>query len=263
MKSFFFLLTAVLLASSCGKKTAAHTPATKLTIAAAADLKFALDELIAEYRAANPETEVSVTYGSSGNFFAQIRNEAPFDLYFSADIAYPRKLADAGHALDNDVFLYALGRIVIWVPRDSPIDVETLGIAALSHPSVKKIAIATPQHAPYGVAAVAALKSLGAYEGAEPKLVLGENIAQTAQFIQSGAADIGVIALSLAIGPQMKDLGKYWEIPLEAYPTMEQGGMILKRTSSPDAAKSLRDHVLGEHGRALLERYGFLLPQTE
>lgn len=263
MKSFFLLLTAVLLAASCENKPTTTATTEKLTVAAAADLKFALDELIDEYRAAHPAAEVSVTYGSSGNFFAQIRNEAPFDLYFSADIDYPRKLAEAGHALDNDVFLYALGRIVIWVPRDSLIDVETLGIAALSHPSVKKIAVANPQHAPYGVAAVAALKSLGAYESAEPKLVLGENIAQTAQFIQSGAADIGIIALSLVIAPQMKDLGKYWEIPLDAYPTMEQGGMILKLTPSPAAAKSLRDHVLGEHGRALLERYGFFLPQTQ
>ena len=176
-------------------------------MAAAADLKFALDELVTEFQAKHPSTTVKVTYGSSGNFYAQLQNQAPFDLYFSADIAYPRKLAEAGLALDGDLFLYAVGRIVVWTPSQSPVKVEQLGIQSLFAPSVKKIAIANPQHAPYGVAAVAALKSLKVYEQAEPKLVYGENIAQTAQFVQSGAADIGIIALSLAIAPPMRERG--------------------------------------------------------
>lgn len=238
---------------------AALAPAAEIQVAAASDLKFALDDLVAEFHSKQPDHHIRVSYGSSGNFYAQIQNQAPFDLYFSADILYPQKLAAAGLALD-EVFLYAYGRIVIWVPNRSPIDVENLHIQSLFAPSVQKIAIANPQHAPYGVAAVAAMKSLGVHEKAEPKFVYGENIAQTAQFIQSGAADIGVIALALAIAPQMSSQGRYWEIPLDAYPSMEQGGMILKTTKQPALARSFRDFVLAPHGREVLKRYGFYLP---
>ena len=154
-----------------------------------------------------------------------------------------------------------MGRIVVWTPSQSPVKLEQLGIQSLFAPSVKKIAIANPVHAPYGVAAVAALKSLKVYEQAEPKLVYGENIAQTAQFVQSGAADIGIIALSLAIASPMRDAGRYWEIPLDAYPKMEQGGIILNWTKDAAAARAFRDFVLGEHGREVLKRYGFFLPE--
>jgi len=235
--------------------------AAELTIAAAADLKFALDELASEFRTKHPAITVKISYGSSGNFYAQLQNRAPFDLYFSADIAYPRKLAAAGVALDTNVFLYAVGRIVVWTPTSSPIDVEKIGIQSLLAPSVRKVAIANPRHAPYGVAAVAAMKSLKVYDQVEPRLVLGENIAQTAQFVRSGAADIGIIALALALAPQMRAAGRYWEIPLETYPRMDQGGMILNWTKAPAAARAFRDFVLGEHGREVLQRHGFLLPE--
>lgn len=255
-----FLMPAALalaLMAICGARGAT----TELTIAAASDLKFALDELATEFRAAHPEIGVRITYGSSGNFFAQLQNRAPFDLYFSADIDYPRKLAVAGHALDGDVFSYAVGRLVVWVPATSPIDVEALGIQSLVTPGARKVAIANPRHAPYGVAAVAAMRSLGVYDAVEPRLVWGENIAQTAQFVQSGAADIGIVALALAVAPQMREAGRFWEIPLESYPRMEQGGLILKWTRSPEAARTFRDFVLGERGRAILRRYGFFLPE--
>jgi molybdate transport system substrate-binding protein len=239
----------------------ARTAAAELAVAAAADLQFALDELVSEFRARHPAIGVRITYGSSGNFFAQLHNRAPFDLYFSADLDYPRKLADAGHALDGNVFLYGVGRLVVWVPARSPIAVEQLGIRSLLTPGVRKIAIANPRHAPYGAAAVAALKSLQVYAAVEPRLVLGENIAQTAQFVQSGAADLGIVALALAVAPQMRDAGRYWEIPLDAYPRMDQGGMILKWTREPVAARAFRDFILGESGRAVLKRYGFFLPE--
>ena len=248
------LFAAVLLA-------VATSFAAQIAVAAAADLKFALDELTTEFHTNQPDINVKITYGSSGSFYAQLQNQAPFDLFFSADIAYPRKLAEAGLALDTNVFLYAIGRIVVWTPKQSHVDVEKLGIQSLFAPSVQKIAIANPHHAPYGVAAVATMKSLKVYEQAEPKLVYGENIAQTAQFVQSGAADIGIIALSLAIAPQMRDAGRYWEIPLDAYPKMEQGGIILKWTKDADAARAFRDFVLGQHGRDVLKRYGFYLPE--
>ena len=250
---------AILLVMLCCRHD--NLRAAELTVAAAADLKFALDELVAEFHTNQSAITVKVTYGSSGNFFAQLQNQAPFDLYFSADIEYPRKLAQAGHALGTNVFLYAVGRIVVWTPKSSPVDVERLGIQSLFAPSVRKIAIANPRHAPYGVAAVAAMKSLKVYDRAEPQLVYGENIAQTAQFVQSGAADIGFLALALAISPQMRDAGRYWEIPLDAYPRMEQGGIILKWTKQPEAARAFRDFVLNEHGRAVLKRYGFFLPE--
>jgi molybdate transport system substrate-binding protein len=216
---------------------------------------------VTEFHTKQPGTTVKVAYGSSGNFFAQLQSRAPFDIYFSADIEYPRKLAEAGDALDTDVFLYAIGRLVMWVPKSSSVDVDTLGMQSLLAPSVRKVAIANPEHAPYGRAAVAAMKSLHVYEQTKSKLVYGENIAQTAQFIQSGTADIGIIALSLALAPQMKDAGRYWEIPVDAYPKLDQGGMILSWTKEPIAARVFRDFVLGRHGREVLKRYGFFLPE--
>ncbi len=255
MKLTTLLIRALILALGGTTLNAAD-----LAVAAAADLKFALDELVKEFHTKHTGTTVKVTYGSSGNFYAQLQNQAPFDIYFSADVAYPRKLAEAGLALEDKVFSYGVGRIVVWVPKASPIHVAKLGIQALFAPSVKKIAIANPQHAPYGMAALAAMKSLKVYKQAEPKLVYGENIAQTAQFVQGGAADVGILALSLAIAPQMRESGSYWEIPLEAYPTMEQGGLILKNTKHAGPARAFRDFVLGEHGREVLKRYGFFLP---
>ncbi len=246
-----------------GMRGAPPPPARKrtLTLAAASDLKFALDELVQQFRAKHPEADLQVTYGSSGNFFAQLGNGAPFDVYLSADVAYPRKLAEQGLVHDSGVFLYAVGRIVVWVPRGSPLAVETLGLEALKAPEVKRIAIANPKHAPYGRAAEAALKHQGVHEAVQEKLVLGENIAQTAQFVQSGSADVGIIALALALAPAMKDQGRYWEVPLEAYPRMEQGGAILRRTQELELALAFRDFLLGDEGKALLGRYGFTLPQ--
>lgn len=233
----------------------------EITIAAASDLKFALDEVVEEFRASHSSVAVKITYGSSGNFYAQLQNKAPFDLYFSADVEYPRKLAAAGLALDGDVFLYAVGRLAVWAPSNSGVDVRKLGMQALVAPSVKKVAIANPLHAPYGRAALAAMKSANVYEQVEPRLVLGENIAQAAQFVQSGAADAGIIALSLATAPPMRDAGAYWEIPLSSYPKMEQGGMILKASKEPAEARAFRDFVLAEQGRAVLKRHGFFLPE--
>jgi molybdate transport system substrate-binding protein len=236
--------------------------AAELSVAAAADLEFALDELVAEFQTNQPAVIVKVTYGSSGNFYAQLQNKAPFDLFLSADVAYPRKLAEAGLALDTNVFLYAVGRLVLWVPNHSQVDLEKLGMQALLAASVKKIAVANPEHAPYGRAAVAAMKSLGVFDQAEPKLVYGENIAQTAQFAQSGAADIGIIALSLAVAPPMREAGRFWTVPLASYPRMAQGGIILKDTKAAAASRVFRDFILGSHGRQVLKRYGFSLPEA-
>jgi molybdate transport system substrate-binding protein len=233
----------------------------ELLVAAAADLKFVMEEMIEKFQQRSPETSVKVTYGSSGNFYSQLVNQAPFDIYFSADVGYPRKLSEQGLALEGSDFVYAVGRIVIWVPAFSEIDVERLGVEALRHSSVRHIAIANPKHAPYGKAAEAAMRSLGLYEAIREKLVYGENVAQTFQFIQSGAAELGIIALSLALAPNARDQGRYWEIPLQTYPRLDQGGVILKWSREPTAAQSFRSFVLGPTGREILKRYGFTLPE--
>ncbi len=256
-----------LLASGCNSRDANHeTPASKpsagreVRVAAAADLKYAMDEIVEAFKKTHAAITLNVTYGSSGNFYSQLSNKAPFDIFFSADIDYPKKLVEAGLAVKESQFEYAVGRIVVWVPKDSPIDIEKLGIDSLAQDSVKKIAIANPEHAPYGRAAEAAMKKLGVYDRVKDRLVLGENIAQAAQFVETGAADVGIIALSLATSPAMKDKGKYWTVPLDAYPTLEQGGVIMSGAKDAAAAEDFKAFVTGPEGRAILTRYGFTLP---
>jgi molybdate transport system substrate-binding protein len=243
------LLALALFCTAC----APHPSPQKLTVAAAADLNFALPEIARQFRAIAPAVELQIAYGSSGSFFAQIGNGAPFDVFLSADVAYPRKLATAGVGAGNSVFTYAVGRLVVWVPAASPLDPAT----ALREVSVKHIAIANPQHAPYGRAAQAALRTLGLEESVQAKLVLGENIAQTLQFVESGAADVGIVALSLALAPPVRARGRYWQIPLDAYPRVEQGGIILKDSQ---AARDFRAFLLSAAGRRILKQYGFFVP---
>jgi molybdate transport system substrate-binding protein len=228
-------------------------------IAAAADLEFALYEIVAAYKAKAPDCELRVSYGSSGNFFAQISNGAPFDLFLSADMSYPRKLVEGGLAQKGSEFSYAIGRLVVWVPKAARLDLTKLGIKALLDPSVRRIAIANPEHAPYGKAAVAAMRSLGIYEAVRPKLVFGENVAQAAQFVQSGNADAGILPLSLALAPTLQREGRYWPVPESAYPRMEQGGAIVASSRNVQAAKAFVAYLTGSEGRAILERYGFKL----
>jgi molybdate transport system substrate-binding protein len=237
----------------------AHTPGRRVDVAAAADLKFALDEIGREFGRKHPDVAVRVTYGSSGNFHAQIVNGAPFDLYFSADAEYPRRLVDAGLAGREDLFPYAIGRIVLWVPKASAVRVED-GLGVLARPEVRRVAIANPRHAPYGRAAEAALRRAGIHAAVSGKLVFGENVAQAAHFVQSGAADAGLIALSLARAPALAGEGRYFEVPVEDYPRMEQAGVILRRARDPGASRAFRDFVVGSDGRAILKRYGFALP---
>jgi len=231
-----------------------------VAVAAAADLKYALNEIAVDFGRKNPEVTLKIAYGSSGNLYAQLSNKAPFDIYFSADVDYPRKLIAAGLALKQTEFFYAVGRIVVWVPIRSDLDVERLGIESLLDPSVRKIAIANPKHAPYGRAAEAAMKNLGVYDRVEERLVLGENISQTAQFVETGAADIGVIALSSAVSPALRGKGRFWAVPVDTYPRLEQGGVVLSWAKDKDAALRLRDFVTGGAGRAVLKKYGFTLP---
>jgi molybdate transport system substrate-binding protein len=233
----------------------------EVRVAAAADLKFAMSDLAAQYEK-HTGSKLDVTYGSSGNFFSQMQNGAPFDLFFSADIDYPRKLEAAGLADPGTLYEYAIGRIVIWAPPDSKIDVAKRGWNALLDVSVQKIAIANPEHAPYGRAAVAAMKKAGIYERVAAKLVYGENISQTAQFAQSGNAQAGIVALSLAVSPAMKD-GQRWEIPAEMHAPIEQGAVLLKGARNKRAARKFLDFVKSDAGRVTLAKYGFAFPEDD
>ncbi len=234
--------------------------AAELRIAAASDLSFAFKEIIAEYERTTGD-QVKLTLGSSGNFFAQIQHGAPFDLYFSADISYPKKLEEAGLTISGSLYRYAIGRIVLWTRHKSPLDI-TQGMAALRQPSVKTIAIADPRHAPYGRAAVAAMEHFRMYDDARDRLVLGENVSQAAQFVESGAADIGIIALSVALAPAMSTKGTYWEIPAEAHPPLEQGAVIIKTSMRIDSAKQFLEFLKSRQGLAIMQRYGFAAPES-
>jgi molybdate transport system substrate-binding protein len=243
-----------------GCRPAAEKPGRSLVrVAAAADLNAALGDLVARFTATRG-IDVSVSYGSSGTFYAQLVNQAPFDVFFSADLAYPRQLAARGLTLEGGDFAYAVGRLVLWVPSASTLDIERAGLRVLADPSVAHVAIANPAHAPYGRAAVAAMRSAGVYDAVAPKLAYGENVAQALQFVQSGAAEAGVVARSLAVAPAARDRGRWFEIPLDDYPRIEQGGTILKWAADIPAARALRAFVLSADGRAILKQYGFFLP---
>jgi molybdate transport system substrate-binding protein len=227
-------------------------------VAAAADLRFALDEAAAQLAARRPRSILRITYGSSGTLHAQIQQRAPYDVYLSADVAYPADLVAKGIGAAPDLFTYAQGRLVLWVPNGSPLPIDRDGLRSLD--GAARVAIANPAHAPYGRAAQAALERAGIWNRLQRRLVLGDNIAQTAQFVESGAADAGLIAKSLAAAAGMRDQGRWWEIPGDAYPPLVQGGLILRTAGSRDAALALRDYLLSQDGQQLLARHGFGLP---
>ena len=229
----------------------------ELRIAAAADLKFAMHDLAASFEQSG--TAVSVTYGSSGNFFSQLESGAPFDVFFSADAAYPQKLESDGLTEPGTRYTYAVGRLAIWMPADASVNLSRQGWRALLNPSVQRISIANPSHAPYGRAAVAALRNAGLYDRVRAKLIFGENVSQAAQFVQSGNAQAGIVAMSFAVSPAMK-AGKIWEVPSNSYPPIEQAAVILKDSDDKHAAKSFLDFVKSAHGTAILLKNGFALP---
>ena len=235
---------------------AAH--AGEITVAAAADLTFAFKDVGARFQRETGNS-IKLSYGSSGNFLSQIENGAPYDMFFSADVAYPKRLEAAGLAEPGTLYEYATGKLVIWVPAKSKLDISQ-GLKVLLDPSISKIAIANPKHAPYGAAAVAAMRHQGIYDRIESKLVMGENISQTAQFVQSGNADAGLLALSLALAPAMKDTGRYLEVPLADYPPIIQAAVILKSARNKEIAKRFLKFLKEAGTVALMRRYGFLVP---
>ncbi|SRR5579885_415158 len=237
---------------------AAH--AEQLTVAAAADLTFAFKDIGAQFEKQTGET-LRISYGSSGNFFAQIKNGAPYDVFFSADVQYPEKLEGAGLSEPGSIYEYAAGRIVLWELDSSKVDLSR-GFGALLDPDVHKIAVANPEHAPYGRAAIAALRHEGVYDRIKGKIVMGEDIAQTAQFVQSGNADVGIVALSLALAPPMRSRGRYAEIPVSDYPPIIQAAVIIKTSSHKELARRFLDFMKEPPTVAQMAQFGFVAPSA-
>ena len=229
--------------------------AQEITVAAAADLQFAMQDVATRFQKKTGKT-VRLIYGSSGNFFQQIQNGAPFDMFFSANLDYPKKLEAPGLTEPGSFYPYARGKIVIWVRNESKLDLGS-GLQVLLNPAVKKIAVANPQHAPYGQAAVAAMQKENIYEKAKDKFVLGENISQTASFVVSGSADVGIVALSLALSPNMKDKGRYVEVPTGDYPPIEQACVIVSSSKNKETARQFLSFVQTAAIADVLRSYGF------
>ncbi len=223
-------------------------------VAAAADLRYAMDEIAKLYMKTNPGTNIEIVFGSSGNAYTQIANGAPFDIYFSADIMYPQKLKEAGLTI-SEPKMYAIGRIVLW---SSTLDISK-GMDVLKTPKIK-IATANPDHAPYGQRAVEALKYYKLYDQVEKQLTFGENISQAAQFCLTGNAEAGLLALSLVLSPSMADKGKYFLIPETDHRPLEQGFVLLKQAEGNKTAFDFSNYVSTSPARAIFEKYGFTLP---
>lgn len=257
-RSYVGLVLGVALITSSawtqGKKST-----TELLVAAAADLNPALNDVADQFEK-NSGVRIKLSFGASGALTQQIQNGAPFDLFFSANMEYPRQLIAEGQADSASLFQYSLGKLVLWVPANSPLDVEHKGMDSLLDASVKKIAIANPQHAPYGRAAVAALKHAGLYDRLSDRFVMGENVSQAAQFVESGNAQAGFVALAHALSPAIKNTGRFWVVPADYYPPLEQGVVIVARSQHKKEAADFLEFVKTKEASEVFRKYGFTLP---
>jgi len=249
----------LVLGSIAGWAQEKEKGAPELVVAAAADLSGALGEIAVRYEG-KTGVKVKFSFAASGLLTQQIQSGAPFDVFFSADMDYPRRLIAAGEADGASLYEYAVGKLVLWVPADSPLDVEHKGVEVLLDPSVKKIAMANPQHAPYGRAAAAALKHFGMYDRVLDRLVLGENVSQAAQFVESGNAQAGFVAMAHALAPSMQGKGRYWVVPAEAYPALEQGVVVVSRSQHKKEAVEFVEYVKTKEVADVLRKRGFSVP---
>lgn len=237
---------------------ATRASAETLYIAAASNLVYCLEELNSQFKKQYPNLEIKVTTGASGNFFAQIQQNAPYEVYLSADVIYPQQLVDKQLADAKTLSIYARGQAVLWT-NNKNIDLNQ-GLSVLTQTNIKRIAIANPEHAPYGQAAKAALQQAKMWQAIQPKLVLGENIAQTLQFVQTQNADVGVVALSLLRAPQLAGQGQYWLIPTHFYPPLEQAMVVTKRGKNNPLAYDYLKFIKSPSAQKILADYGFLAP---
>ncbi|MGP8214373.1 MAG: molybdate ABC transporter substrate-binding protein [Bacteroidia bacterium] len=248
-KSIFSILVAFILLAFT-----VIPPGQKITVVAAANLEPALDSIISVFKIQNPATDVEVIYGASGKFFEQISNDAPFDIFLSADIDYPNKLKEKGMAI-SEVKTYAVGQLVIWSKK---IDPTVKQMNSLLDIGISKISIANPVTAPYGEKAVECMKFYKVYDKVQNKLVYGENITQAAQFLTSGSADIGIIALSLALSPAMqKEGGKYYILPDNSHAPLEQGCVVLKHAQGNASATDFYNFISSTQAVDILKYYGY------
>jgi molybdate transport system substrate-binding protein len=251
------LLTVLVSCTVIFANVALHAQNT-VTVAAAANLGPALREISAQFERRSG-THVALVFGSSGGLAMQIQNGAPYDVFLSADVEYPHRLESQGLAELGSLTTYAAGKLVLWAPKTLSIDLKSLGMKALTGPQVRRIAIANPEYAPYGKAAMAALRRARLYDTIKPKLVLGEDVAQTAQFVISGNAQIGIIPLSLAISPELQRAGQYWELPPDLYPRLEQGAVVLRKSMNEKLAHEFVNYLKTEDAAAIFRRYGYVV----
>lgn len=253
------VLSGIVVPVACWSGQVSRPKDRPVRIAAASDLRFCFADLERAFRVHHSKIALDPVFGASGHFFAQITEKARFDLFLSADLQYPRQLVDQGIARDTDLFPYGRGRIVVWVPNSSAVEIEKDGLRSLTSSSVDKIAIANPRFAPYGRAADAALRRAGIYDHVADRLVLGENVAQAAQFVESGAAQAGIIALSVASAAIMKERGRFWVIPEELHDPLEQGGVILDSENRAHAV-AFRDFLVSPAAQGILRQHGLMAP---
>ena len=248
--NILIILSAMLILSAFTNKQLPQ----KVTIVAATNLKTAMDSIISVFKIQNPNSDVQIIYGASGKLFEQISNEAPFDIFFSADMEYPKKLKEKNLVL-SDVKVYAIGQLAIWSKK---IDPNKQQINSLLDANIHKISIGNPATAPYGEKAVESMKFYKIYDKVESKLVFGENINQAAQFITIGAADIGIVALSLALSPNMlKENGHYFVIPEKSHKPLEQGCLILKHAQGNMTATKFFDFVSSTKALDIFKYFGY------
>lgn len=254
-----FLRLVLLFALSLPLFAFAGTVTGNVRLAAAADLQPVLPPLLAQFQA-KTGIHVDASYQSSGTLVTEIENGAPFDLFMAADMSYPEKIIKFGLGDRKLVTPYARGTLVLWTRNDSPF--HQLSLRTLIDPALKKLAIANPQTAPYGRAAIASLKSVSAYAKVKPKLVIAENVAQAAQFAESGNAELGLISFTAALTPQMKAAGHYFVMPKNSYPPIQQGAVVLKHAHSRDAAYKLLDFLMSPAVKKELAQRGLDPPQV-
>jgi molybdate transport system substrate-binding protein len=229
-----------------------------LYVAAAASLRYAFEEMGAAFRA-RTGVPVVFSFGASGKLAFQIEQGAPFDAFFSADEGFVDRLARGGFLAPDSVRTYAIGRLVVWVRRDSPLDVER-GIAVLADPRARFVAIANPGHAPYGLAAQQALTRSGLLPAVQPKLVLADNVGHALQLVQTGNADVGMVPLSVVLAPPVAPHGRYWLVPDRLHEPLRKAAGVVARSPRTQQARAFLAFVNGE-GQPIMHRYGFVLPE--
>ncbi|PIR01108.1 MAG: molybdate ABC transporter substrate-binding protein [Nitrospinae bacterium CG11_big_fil_rev_8_21_14_0_20_45_15] len=243
---------------------ASQAASSSVLVAAASSMKFPLDEMIVAFERGHPEIDVKISYASSGALFSQIKNGAPFDIFFSADELYPGELKKLNLAPPVEkTEIYALGQIALWMPKGSTKKPAIEGLEVLSSEEIRKISIANPRHAPYGRAAIQALQKAGVYERVKERLVFGENVSQAAQFVSTGAAQAGLFAYSMALAPAMKKAGVHWRVPSQYYDPIQHARLILKTGSNVAGAREFAKFVASAHGAVILKKYGFLEAQPQ